>query len=141
MKKILLFTVLLASLNAGAQTDSGLVVVRKDPRVALLVKKQAQINEQTTRSSRRNVPGYRIQILNTIDRNAALDAKTKAYQLYPELKAYLIYQAPYYRIRVGNFKTKGEADEYIKDLSRNFDNNVYMVRDVIEVKLENVSEP
>ena len=139
MKKLLLFTVLLVSLTASAQMDSGLVVVHKDPRVALLVKKQAQINEETTRSSRRNIPGYRIQILNTTDRNAALDAKTKAYRLFPELKAYLLYQSPYYRIRVGNFKTKQEADEYIKDLARNFDNNVFLVRDVVEVKLE--SEP
>ncbi|MBE7172796.1 MAG: SPOR domain-containing protein [Williamsia sp.] len=140
MKKLLLLITLVTSLKLSAQSDSGLVVVHKDPRVALLVKKQAQINEETTRSARRNVPGYRIQILNTIDRNAALDAKTKAYRLYPELKAYLIYQAPYYRIRVGNFKTKQEADEYMKDMASNFDNNVFLVRDVVEIKLEG-SEP
>ena len=136
MKQLLFLAFLVVSLQASAQMDSGLVVVHKDPRVALLVKKQAQINEETTRGSRRNIPGYRIQILNTTDRAAALDAKTKAYRLFPELKAYLLYQSPYYRIRVGNFKTKEEADEYMRTLARNFDNNVFLVRDVVEVKLE-----
>ena len=136
MKQLLSVFVLMMSLKATAQTDTGMVVVHKDPRISLLMKKQAQINEETTRSSRRTMQGYRIQVMNTTDRNTALDAKTKAYQLYPELKAYLLYQSPYFRIRVGNFKTKSEADDYIKDLARNFDNNVFIVRDVIEIKLE-----
>ncbi len=136
MKYLLILTALFFTLQVSAQTDTGQVVVRKDPRIALLVKKQAQINEETTRSSRRNVPGYRIQIVNTTDRNSALDAKTRAYQLYPDLKAYLLYQSPYYRIRVGNFKTKDEADDYIKELSRSFGSSIYIVRDVIEIKLD-----
>ena len=78
-----------------AQTDStSFIVIHKDPRVDLFIKKQAQMNEVTTREARRNVSGYRLQVINTSDRNAAIAAKTKVYQLYPELKAYLLYQAP-----------------------------------------------
>lgn len=136
MKKLLFLSALVCTLTASAQTDTGQVVVHKDPRIALLVKKQVQINEETTRSSRRNVPGYRIQVMNTTDRNAALDAKTRAYQLYPDLKAYLLYQSPYYRIRIGNFKTKDEADDYIKELTRSFGSTIYIVRDIVEIKLD-----
>src|ERR1700716_3720738 len=110
MKKILMaIMVCWCSLSAMAQTDStSSIVIHKDPRVDLLVKKQAQINEATTRDARRNIAGYRLQVINTSDRNAAISAKTKIYQLYPELKAYLLYQAPYFRLRVGNFKDKEE---------------------------------
>ena len=59
----------------------------------------------------------------------------KIYQLYPELKAYLLYQAPYFRLRVGNFRDKDEAEEYRKLLSKEFPNSVFLVRDTIEVKL------
>ncbi len=118
-----------------AQVDStSSIVIHKDPRLALLIKKQAQINEETTRESRRNVPGFRIQVINTSDRNAAISAKTKVYQLYPELKAYLIYQSPYFRLRVGNFKDKEEADGYMKVLSKQFPGNVFLIRDIIEIK-------
>ena len=127
------------ALPALAQADStSSIVIHKDPRVDLLVKKQAQINEITSRDARRNMPGYRIQVINTSDRNAAITAKTKIYQLYPELKAYLIYQAPYFRLRVGNFKDKDEAEDYRKSLSKEFPNSVFLVRDTIEVKPEKI---
>ena len=124
------------SLKVSAQSDSTSVTVHKDPRIDMLVKKQMQINEETTRDARRSVPGYRIQVVNTNDRNQALAAKTKVYQLYPELKVYLLYQAPYFRLRVGNFKTRPEAEPYFKTISKQFQGNVTIVRDTIEVKPE-----
>ncbi len=138
MKKILiLLSVCWFSIGAMAQADStSSIVIHRDPRVDLLVKKQAQINEETTRDARRNVPGYRIQVINTNDRNAAINAKTKLYQLYPELKAYLIYQSPYFRLRVGNFKEKEDADDYLKTLSKQFPGTVFLVRDIVEIKLD-----
>ncbi|HMC84041.1 MAG TPA: SPOR domain-containing protein [Chitinophagaceae bacterium] len=141
MKKTLmavLFSVI--ALAVAAQTDStSSIVIHKDPRVDMLVKKQAQINEVTTRDSRRNIAGYRLQVINTSDRSAAISAKTKVYQLYPELKAYLLYQAPYFRLRVGNFKDKDDAEDYRKSLSREFPNNVFLVRDTIELKMSDIT--
>jgi len=138
MKKLFLlatFSWLATALMAQVDSTSS-IVIHRDPRLALLVKKQAQINEETTRESRRNIPGFRIQVINTSDRNAAVAAKSRVYQLYPELKAYLIYQSPYFRLRVGNFKDKDEADSYIKALSKQFPGNVFLIRDIIEVKPE-----
>jgi hypothetical protein len=137
MKKVLMAIIVCwFALSAMAQTDStSSIVIHKDPRVDVLVKKQAQINEATTRDARRNIAGYRLQVINTSDRNAAISAKTKVYQLYPELKAYLLYQAPYFRLRVGNFKDKDEAEDYRKSLSKEFPNSVFLVRDTIEVKI------
>src|SRR4030095_4883037 len=120
MKKLYLLLVLGVSLNTFAQIDSGSVIVHKDPRLSLLVKKQAQINEETTRNNRRSMPGFRIQVINTTDRSNAIDAKSKVYKLYPELKAYLLYQSPYFRLKVGNFKTREDAEEYLKSLTRDF---------------------
>ena len=139
MMKYLVLSVLifLFSQTGFAQADSGNVVVYKDPRLGLLVRKQAQINEETTRNSRRTMSGFRIQIVNSTDRNVAIDAKTKVYQLYPELKAYLLFQSPYYRIKVGNFKTRSEAETYMKSLQRNFSGTIFILKDIIEVKPEN----
>lgn len=143
MKKLLVAALLgwLSISVATAQTDStSSIVIHKDPRVDLLIKKQAQINEVTTRDARRNVAGYRLQVINTSDRNAAISAKTKVYQLFPELKAYLLYQAPYFRLRVGNFIDREEAEDYRKSLSREFPNSVFVVRDTVEVKLSDISD-
>jgi hypothetical protein len=115
------------------QQDTGSVIVNKDPRIDLLIKKQIQINEATTRERRRMVPGFRIQVISTTDRNKAIEAKTKIYKVFPELKPYFLYQSPYYRLKVGNFLTREEAQEYINTLSREFPGGgVFIVRDTIE---------
>jgi SPOR domain len=128
--KLLLVLVLLYNGSVYAQ-DS---LIDRDPRVDSLIKKQIQINEITTRESRRNIPGFRIQVASSSDRNTVFTAKTKMYQLYPELKPYLIYQPPNYKLKVGNFKTQEEADPYLQKLIQNFPSGVYLVPDIIEVK-------
>ena len=68
MYKLVLAVSCLFSVHAIAQGDSTGIVVHKDPRIDMLVKKQIEINEATTRSARRFAPGYRILVLNTNNR-------------------------------------------------------------------------
>ena len=77
MKISILVIFVFITIPAFAQIDSNTVVVHKDPRVELLMKKQIEINEVTTRNSRRSAPGYRIQVISTNDRTKAMAAKTK----------------------------------------------------------------
>jgi hypothetical protein len=134
MKKILLFCLLFIAQRIFGQTDSASITVRKDPRVDLLIKKQMQINEETTRDSRRNIPGFRIQVINSSDRNQVFAVKTRIYQLYPDLKSYLIYQSPYYKLKVGNFKSEEEAAPYLEQISKLYPSGVYTVHDIIDVR-------
>ncbi len=138
MYKVLLVLTLFITQRSLAQADTNTVVVTKDPRIDQLVHKQIEINEETTRESRRNMPGFRIQVINSPDRSKVYAAKAKVYQEFPDLKQYLLYQAPNYKLRVGNFKTQDEAEAYSKQLSALFPGGVYVVRDTIEVKLSDV---
>jgi hypothetical protein len=133
MKYIFSSVLLILSLSLVAQTDTSSVVVHKDPRIDLLVKKQIQVNELTTRDARRFVQGFRILVMNTNDRNKATNAKTKIYQEFPELKAYLMWQSPFMKLKVGDFKTREEAEPYLSEIQRFFPSGVYIIRDVIEV--------
>jgi hypothetical protein len=133
MYKLLSIIFLGLSLRAVAQDTA--VVVTKDPRIDQLVKKQIEINEVTTRESRRFVQGFRIQVANSPDRDKVLAAKAKVYEQFPDWKAYLLYQSPNYKLRVGNFKTQEEAQDAVKQLSKFFPGGVYIIQDVIELKL------
>src|ERR1700722_2611024 len=136
MYKYLFVLFLLVANRAWSQVDtSGSVVVTKDARIDLLVKKQIAINEETTREIRQHVPGFRIQGINTPDRNKVYDAKAKVYQEFPDWKPYLLYQAPNYKLRVGDFKTQEEADAALQQLARLFPSGLYVIRDIIEIKL------
>jgi len=135
---IIIFIII--SISASAQKDTTGVVVHKDPRIDLLVKKQIEINEINTREARRFVQGFRILVMNTNDRNKATNAKAKVYEEFPELKAYLQWQAPFYKLKVGDFKTRPEAEEYLENIKRIFPGGVYVVRDIIEVNPDKSAE-
>jgi hypothetical protein len=112
--------------------DTNSVVVHKDSRIGLLVNKQIEINK----NSRRNGPGFRILVISSNNRNKVLDAKTKMIQRFPELKAYMMYQSPFFRLKVGNFVERADAEEYLPGIQKLFDGNVYVVPDNIELKTE-----
>lgn len=133
MKYLIGSVLMLISLNLFAQTDSNGIVVHKDPRIENLIKKQIEINELTTRDARRFVPGFRILVISTNDRTKANNAKTKIYQEFPELKAYLLWQPPFLKLKVGDFKNREDAEQYLAEIQRFFPSGVYIIRDTIEV--------
>jgi hypothetical protein len=147
MMKILLIATLFISIHSigqdtipANQGDSNSIIVHKDRRIDLLVKKQAQINEETSRESRRVGKGYRLLVINTNKRDEAVAAKTKVFTFFPELKSYLIYQSPFYKLKVGNFKERKEAQEYLERLKKYFPQGVFIMNDTIELKLEKEME-
>jgi SPOR domain len=139
MHKLLILSFLFVGSTAKAQVDSASpVVVQKDPRIDLLVKKQIEINEVTTRESRRYVQGFRIQVMNSPDRVKVFAAKAKVFEQFPDWKPYLLYQSPNYKLRIGNFKTQDEAQDAMRQLSKLFPSGLYVIPDVIELKLSDL---
>jgi hypothetical protein len=141
MKQLLTFAFLLIVTISYSQdstwkkrTDSNTVIIHKDPRLDLLVKKQAYVNEVTSRDGRRTDKGFRLMIISTNSRDDAMAAKTKVYTYFPELKAYLWYQSPYFRVKAGNFKDRKDAEAYQKRMNSYFPKGVFIMKDIIEVK-------
>ena len=135
---IILFSGLLISGIAAAQDSSltsnteGGVKVVKDSRLDLLVKKQIYINTLAIR----NQPGFRVQIISTNKRNEANDVKAKVMQLYPDYRTYLDYQPPYFKVRIGDFKSREEATELREKLSDNFPGGIFVVPAIINLSPE-----
>jgi len=105
-------------------TDTGLVRIFKDPRLDLLIEKQIEVNEVTTRSGRRLIVGFRLLVINTKDRQEAINAKALLYEKFPELKSQFWHQTPYYKIKAGNFKNREVAEIYEKRLRPHFPKGV-----------------
>lgn len=120
--------------------DSNTVIIHKDPRIDLLIKKQIQINEESSRDARRIAKGYRLLVVNTPNREEAVAVKTKLYSLFPELKTYLIYQSPYFKLKAGNFKDRKEAEAYQNKMKKHFPKGVFIMNDTIEIKTDKDTE-
>ena len=112
MKRLFLLSLIVVSGMAQAQTsgdslrqftvDSNIV---QDKRVNELILKHVLINE----AKDGKMHGYRVQIHFGPEKVKALDVKTKFSTEYKDISSYLDYEQPYFKIRVGDFRTKLEA--------------------------------
>jgi len=137
MKKFLLVISLFVLKSSFAQDTLSFsgpsMIVHKDPRIEPLVKKQAEINERSKKVSGRTMRGYRLLVLNTNNRDEAIAAKAKIYTHFPDQKAYLTYQSPFFKLKAGNFQTRDEAKRYQSLMNTLFPKGVFIVSDIIEV--------
>jgi hypothetical protein len=140
MKWMFLQLVLIFSTAAFAADDStragrvepASISVKKDPRLDVLTSRHAAYNKKTALTPRMvKQKGFRLQVIGTQDRGEAMTLKATLLSRFADEKAYLMYQAPHFRIRFGNFKTREEAlgfrDTHLSDIQ-----NIYVVADTIE---------
>jgi len=69
------------------------------------------------------MPGYRIQIYKESG-NSALDSslavRDRFNARYAEIPAYISFNEPYYRVRVGDFRTRLEAVRFLEKIKRRY---------------------
>jgi hypothetical protein len=125
MKKILFLGFSFLGLHyANAQQN---VQVIGDANLDSLVQRNIELNQAAN-----GIQGYRVQIFFGSDRKAANEARTKFLQLYPETEAYLVYQQPNFKVRVGDFRNQLEAQAIYRSLLTQFE-TVFIVPDKINL--------
>ena len=76
--------------------------------------------------------GYRLQVLNTRSRDDAFKTKATLLENFPDEKVYVLYQSPYFKVRIGNFVNRNDAENFKKELSLFITQPAYVVDDLIE---------
>lgn len=64
--------------------------------------------------------GYRIQIYSGPDREVAKATKISFMKRFPSIRSYISYEVPYYKIKVGDFRSRQEALELYRYLSKTY---------------------
>jgi hypothetical protein len=101
----ILLTVLVISVSGQTKAK-----ISTPPYLDSLVQKN--IEKHKTEQTR---DGYRIQLFSGTERNNANNLRNKFKTEFPDVPIYLIYQQPYYKLRVGDFRNKIEAQQlYLK---------------------------
>jgi hypothetical protein len=122
---------------AEGVSASDTIVVVKDPRLDILSQKQALINKRTSvLTSNGKIKGFRIQITSTNSRDQAFNAKAAVQSKFPDQKVYTTYQAPLFKVRVGDFLKREDAEKYRKLMLTIFPTGMYVVEDVVDAVLE-----
>ncbi len=108
MKKLILFlTFACLMFRLSAQE----VQVNEDPKITLLYKSWTNNNRAVSK-----IDGWRVQIMASTDRLQVESGRNKFRTEYPEVSAEWVHEPPYYKLRVGAFRSKQEALAFIPEL-------------------------
>lgn len=79
------------------------------------------------------VRGYRLQLFNGQDREQANRIKNQFISYFPDVPRYLMYVEPTYRVRVGDFYTRDDADALLREAKKYFPDAI-IIRDIVTFK-------
>ncbi|MEI7663837.1 MAG: SPOR domain-containing protein [Bacteroidota bacterium] len=113
-----------------ADSSGGKTEIIQDQRVDLLVSKHIQIHQTL-----KTMDGYRIQLFSDSGNNS----KTKAQAAHDEFQSkhpgvgtYLTFKSPNYQVRVGDFRTKLDAQRFLNEISAIY-SNAFIITDQINL--------
>jgi len=132
------FMVLFFTLSAGAQTR-GRVEVIKDPRIDTLAARRAELNKAGSADAA-SLNGYRVQIYTGADRKEAYNTQAKFQEEFPDIRTYVIYSEPNFKVRAGDFRTRMEAEKLQEELKKWFTGMFIISEKINPPKLDNSDE-
>ncbi|MBN1819124.1 MAG: SPOR domain-containing protein [Prolixibacteraceae bacterium] len=131
MKKVLVL-LLATFLSYGIQAQSALIEeapeqdslpeiisklhLQQDARLTDMVKWQIENNE-----SKNGIDGWRVNIFTSSQNDAyekAREVKKRFLSKYPDIPVHLLFNAPDFIVRVGDFRTRNEALKLRKEIQR-----------------------
>jgi len=142
MKFILItgFLFMLQMMSSAQYLSEGRVIVIQDDLVDSVLQDYAQLRLRIMENpDNKAIPGYRIQIffdsgLNSSDR--AKQAMDEFLLKFPEIPAYVSWKAPNYRVRIGDFKNRLEAERTLQLIIIDYP-NAWVIKDEINFPIMN----
>ena len=92
------------------------------------------MREHIATNAKRTVSGYRVRIFFDNKQTARTESENtlkKFNGLFPEVMAYRIYANPYFKVTVGDFRTKSEAMALLSRIKGDFP-SAFVVKENIE---------
>lgn len=99
-------------LTLGSHTITAQKNTNMSPQIKNLIAKKRAFNKDIGF-------GYRVQLFYGEETNAR-NIQTKFNSSYPDVVTKLTYDQPYWKVQVGNYKTKLEADKALLNFSEKF---------------------
>jgi len=121
MRVLFLFSCLIICQISFAQTK-GEVIVVKDPLIDSLIAKRLELHKVQPTTTNPGSPvivssmGYRVQIYYGSDRREVFSQQSQFKSTYPKLNTYITYKEPNYYLRVGDYRTRLEAQKFLNEL-------------------------
>lgn len=102
-----ILSLLFVLVSAGALAQ-GKVEIIKDSRIDGFVRQESAIVPPATTPQ---ITGYRLQLFFDSNRSAVDNARSRFISMFPKVDTYVQFEAPYYFLKVGDFRTQLEAEK------------------------------
>lgn len=122
---LLIFCVLSSFVNA----QSGDIEIIKDARIDALVRKQGMVVPPATSPQ---IPGYRVQLFFDSDRKLVDEARSTFISAYPKIDSYVVFTAPNYVLKIGDFRSELEAERIKDKLFREFPTS-FVIKELVNL--------
>jgi len=125
MKAFFTFMICCLSFAVSAQKRGEVIIVR-DPMVDSLIERRIALSKKTAPvTTHRNGAivsqmGFRVQVFYGSDRRQTFNEQARFKSAYPKLNTYITYKEPNYYLRVGDFRTRLEAQRLMNELRSAF---------------------
>ncbi|MBP3944170.1 SPOR domain-containing protein [Sphingobacteriaceae bacterium WQ 2009] len=103
-------------------------VMLKPVEVKPVVTVAKVIDKRTAR--RTSVRGFRVQIYTGSSRSQAYAEQARFRRLYKDVDTYVSYNEPNYRVKVGDFRSRSDANAYLRMLKSQFSNVFIFTEDI-----------
>jgi hypothetical protein len=127
MKNILSLILFMCTFIGHAQ--EGKIEIIKDPRLDALVRNQ---EDRQTVMGIPQVPGFRIQLIFDNDKKKIDNLRAKFIAQNPGVDTYVIYNAPNYILKAGNFVERGDALR-LRDQSLRLFPTAFIVKEMVNM--------
>ena len=131
-KNLIFFIIILCAQQISAQ-ERGTVLVIKDPQIDSLIARRLELSSEGMSGKNMTLSGFRVQIYSGLDRQSAYFEQAKFKIKYPAIKTYISYTQPNYKLRVGDFRTKLEAEKLMNELKKNY-SSMFIFSEMIILK-------
>lgn len=114
--------------QGGDTLQAGGIV--QDERVDQLVQKHIKINEAIG-----SVDGFRLQVYSESGANSKNKAQAALDEFkarFPDTPAYLSFKSPNYRVRVGDFRSRLDAQRFLIGLTADYP-NAFIIEDKVNI--------
>lgn len=124
--KFILTGLLFLVVSAGF-CQTGTVVINDQAGAAHLIEQHILFNKEHG-----ELPGYRIQVMATSSLVTAKEAKAGFLKQFDDYRATIVFEAPNYKLRIGNYTNRFDANRDLQLLLESYP-NALIVKDLISI--------
>ncbi|MFZ1590661.1 MAG: SPOR domain-containing protein [Chitinophagales bacterium] len=124
--KFILTGLLLLAVSVGF-CQTGTVVINDQAGAGQLIEQHVLFNKEHG-----ELPGFRIQVMATSSLVTAKEAKAGFLKQFDDYRATIVFEAPNYKLRIGNYTNRFDANRDLQLLLESYP-NALIVKDLISI--------